>query len=76
MAKYEFEFFDCAGRVLFAPINKETLHLCKLMRRKNLTEKEIEFCIQNNYDLTVKPRVTIKETILPYLVNYEIITRK
>ena len=68
MAKLEFEFFSCTGKELFAPANEAARLQCQMMRFKNLTEKHLEFCIDQGHEVLLRPRVRIKKELMKYVV--------
>lgn len=64
-----FEFWLCTGRTLFSPSNEAARELCKTMRRKNLSDEEIEFYHNQGYKIELRPRITFKESIRGLVVN-------
>lgn len=70
MSKLEFEYFTCTGRNLFAPINDTAKELCRIQKRKNLTEEEVEFHHKSGHEVVLRVRPPKSET-LKTLVVYE-----
>lgn len=76
MAKCEFEFFECTGRVLFAPLNDTARDMCAMMKRKNLTEREIEFYLGQGYELELRARICVKDSLKQFVVGHEVVACK
>lgn len=70
-----FEFFECAKRVLFYPLNDEASELCSLVRRKNFTEADILFYKRRGQPIIVRPRMSYLSDEIKELVEYEPIAK-
>jgi len=61
---FKFEYNVCSSRKLFSPLNDKAKDLCKFARRKNLTIEQMEFYIDNGYDVEITAQVDIGEKLI------------